>query len=338
VRPAWSISADGQDLTEALAERLLSLRVTDKSGLESDTLDLRIADPRGELAMPALNATLEVSLGYQGAGLVRMGAFVVDALELANPPRVLSIQAHGADLTASLRDRRTEGHEDTTVGEVAQTIAQRHGLAAAVSPALAERTLARVDQTNESDIGFLTRLGRWFDALVAIKAGRLLITQRGQGVSVDGQALGVVACAESDVLSWRYQHDQSDTPATVEARTYDPDTATDTRVSAAVSGEDGGSKVTLRESFRDPALAQTAATSYATSAQRNSRTLSMLLPGRPAMAAETPLALTGFHTDIDGRWIVTTATHRIDQGGYLTEVEATPETAAAQPLPSVSVG
>lgn len=335
--PAWSISADGQDLTEALASRLLSLRVTDKSGLESDTLDLALADPRGELALPPMNATLDVSLGYQGAGLVRMGAFVVDTLELANPPRVLSIKAHGADLTASLRDRRTEGHEDTSVGEVVQTIAQRHGLTAAVSPALAERTLARVDQTNESDIGFLTRLGNWFDALVSIKAGRLLVTQRGQGVSVAGQALGDVALTETEVLSWRWRQDQGDTPRTVEARVYDAETATDTRVSAAGSGA-GGHRVILRGSFCDPALAQTAATSHATAAERNSRTLNMLLPGRPALAAETPLALTGFHAGIDGRWIVTTATHRIDQGGYLTEVEAAPETQAAQPQQSVSIG
>lgn len=335
--PAWTISADGTDLTTALAARLLSLRLTDASGLDADLLELTVADPRGMLEMPKLNARLEVSLGYQGGGLVRMGTFVVDGLELANAPRVLTISAHGADLTATLRDRRTDSFEATTVGAVVQEIAARQGLTPAVSPGLGTRALARVDQTNESDISFLTRIGQWFDALVSVKDARLIFAARGQGQSASGQALGVLALAEMEVLSWRWQHSTEDLPTTVEARVYDPATATDTRVSAQAQ-EGTGSRVRLRSSFTDPDLAQTAATSYATAAARNSRSLSLLLPGRPTLAAEAPLACSGFHPAIDGRWIVTKATHRIDAGGYVTEADAVPEIAPAKTGPRSVIG
>lgn len=463
--PAWSLTADGADLTAALAKGLLSLTVTDQAGIEADTLELTVADPRAELALPALGATLTVALGYQGADLVTMGSFLVDTLELSSPPRTLRITAHGADLTAALRDRRTEDHEEATVGSVVGTIAARHGLTPAVAGTLSGRRLDRIDQTNESDISFLTRLGELFDAIVTIKDGRCIFTPRAQGTSVSGQALGVIKLSPADLLIWRYSESKEDVPSTVEARVYDPETATDTRVSARVpapapgklsdlfaakeakyglpSGlltgiaktessfnpnaigpptrygtakgmfqfidgtarqygvnpfdpasaadgaarylrdlhqqfgswdkaiaaynagpgniskgvyppetrayvpkvkkamgaavEGGGAKVQLRGSFADRELAQIAATSAATAAARNSRTLSLLLPGRPALAAETPLDVSGLAAEIDGRWFVGTATHRLDPSGYVTEVEASPQTEQAQIGPTIDV-
>lgn len=34
-----------------------------------------------------------------------------------------------------------------------------------------------------------------------------------------------------------------------------------------------------------------------------------------------PLTLAGFGEGIDGRWVLTSVTHRLDSGGYVTEVE-----------------
>jgi phage protein D len=48
----------------------------------------------------------------------------------------------------------------------------------------------------------------------------------------------------------------------------------------------------------------------------------MKLICRRLIAAETSLELTGFGEQLDGRWLVTTATHTFDGAGYVTSVEA----------------
>jgi hypothetical protein len=55
---------------------------------------------------------------------------------------------------------------------------------------------------------------------------------------------------------------------------------------------------------------------------RGEGTASLTLPGRPALAAETPLTLAGFAPELDGRWIVTQAQHSLDSGGLRTDAEA----------------
>ena len=46
--PAFRILVDGgQDVTEALRERLLSLRVSDEEGYSSDTVEIRLDDRGG---------------------------------------------------------------------------------------------------------------------------------------------------------------------------------------------------------------------------------------------------------------------------------------------------
>lgn len=82
---------------------------------------------------------------------------------------------------------------------------------------------------------------------------------------------------------------------------------------AATNG--AGPAVRLRQTFTDPALAQAAAQSRAGAITRGATTLSLTLPGNPALAAETPITLTGFAAEIDGRWIITSCIHTLNDQG-----------------------
>jgi uncharacterized protein len=320
MRPTWSISADGTDVTGKLDDYLVSLTITDASGMDSDTLSLEVADPRAELAVPTLGAKLAVSLGYASTGLTQLGEYLVDAVEIACPPRSLSIRASAADLREDLKERKTKGWEDTTLGDIVTTIAGEHGLTAAVGASLKGETVARADQTNESDIAFLTRLGQRYDALVSVKAGRLVMTARGQGTAVSGTALDALALTPKDVTSWSLSLSEADQAKDVEAQWHDRDSA-ETRWERSEGTADAkGSTYRLRQTFPDQDAAKTAAKAKRQGLERAKRALRLTLPGSPAYGAEMPLSLSGFAEDLDGRWIATQVTHRLDSGGYVCQI------------------
>ena len=83
MQPQFRITADGNDITNLINDRLLLLRTTDKPGLESDEFELRIDARDGNVALPARGALLEVHLGYAGQPLSRLGRYTVDEVELS---------------------------------------------------------------------------------------------------------------------------------------------------------------------------------------------------------------------------------------------------------------
>lgn len=322
MRPDWSISVDGSDATGRLARYLVSLEITDQAGLDSDALTLTVADPQGQIALPRLGAKLRARLGYQGHALADMGEFVVDGAEISSPPRQMRITAHAADLRESLKERRSKGYEDTTLGALADEVAGRHGLKAAVGWELKNYTCTRVDQTNESDISLLTRLGQQWDALVSVKAGRLVIARRGQGQTVSGTTMTGVTLTPADVTSWSLTLSEAESASGAAARVYDPETASGEWVQAdGASTQAAGGTHRLRGTYRDRASAQRAARAQQERIARGTTRCALTLPGRTDLMAESPITLKGFAEELDGRWIIASATHALDSQGYSVRVE-----------------
>jgi phage protein D len=330
MRPIWTLTADGTDISARLGEFLVTLSVTDKAGIDSDELTLEIADPRGEIPWPRHGAKLAVALGYAHTGAVAMGEYTVDEVELSNPPRRWAIRARAAELRESgLKVRRTKSWEASTVGKIVSEIAAANGLIGKTAPTLASKPIARLDQTNESDLALLTRLSRQFDAIATVKVGTLLFTPRGTGQTVSGQALPAVTLRPEEVTDWRVSLADRDSYTAVEARWYDRDAAEEVVERAgtpAESGSDSGASseagvYRLRKTYTDAESAKTAAAAKLAALARGTAQLSLRLPGRTALAAESPLVLTGFGDGIDGTWILTSVEHRLDGNGYQTACE-----------------
>ncbi len=62
-------------------------------------------------------------------------------------------------------------------------IAGRHNLKPAIGDALAKIAIAHIDQTHESDLSFLTRLSKRYDAVMNVKDSHLLFMPIGHGTS-----------------------------------------------------------------------------------------------------------------------------------------------------------
>ncbi|SMG64540.1 Phage late control D, partial [methanotrophic bacterial endosymbiont of Bathymodiolus sp.] len=158
--PDFRIHADSQDITERIQDRLLSLRVTDEAGIKSDTVELNLDDRDGLVIWPVHGAELEISLGYRETGLVRLGLYIVDEVEHSGPPNTLTIRAKASDMRQSLKAPQTRVWDNVTLADLVSSIASEHGLVPKISDSLASIGYTHLDQTEESDLHLLTRLGR----------------------------------------------------------------------------------------------------------------------------------------------------------------------------------
>lgn len=317
--PAFSLTIGSADVTARLTDRLISLTVSDKSGEESDELEIVLDDRAATIEAPRKGAALSLALGYEGDALHGVGSFVVDEVEFSGPPDQLTIRAKAADMRETLKVLKTRAWRATTLRDVLAKIAAEHGLQPQISASLGAVAVPHRDQTNESDLHFLTRLGRDHGAVAAPKDGRLVFAPAGTGRAVSGTALAAVTLARGDLTSWRSTAADRAAHGKVRARWRDLSAG---RTRYAEAGE-GTPVRTLRQLYRDQAAAQAAAQAELGRSQRAENGIELTLPGRAEISAQTPITVTGLRDGLSGSWIAATVEHRLDwsNGGFTTSVQ-----------------
>ena len=187
--PAYKILAAGVNITQQVKDRLVSLRVSDEAGTKADMVEIVLDDRDGRLEIPLPGAPIMVFLGYKETGLVPMGLFTSDEVTVSSPPEQITIRAKAANLGGSIKGQKTRSWDKTTIGKIVETIAGEHGLTPRVADRFAAIEYDHIDQTDESDVNFLVRIGQDHDALVGVKGGSLLFSTKGAGLTVGGLAM-----------------------------------------------------------------------------------------------------------------------------------------------------
>lgn len=317
-KPDFVILANKADVTATIKKNFLGMQLTDASGFESDMLELSLAAGDG-VSKPAKGAELEVWLGYAGA-LTKMGLFVVDEIGIGGPPTVMSIRARGTPFEKSktgltdLQSQKTRTWASgTTIDSVLSKIASEHKLQPLLSKSLRGIDLPQFDQTAESDISFLVRLGRRYDAIVKPGGGKLALFKRGDfdmpQVSIDAV----------DAIRWSYSESSRENEGTVVAFWHKKEKAKRQQVEVG-SGEPVKQ---LRQWYLDAASARAAAQAELDRRRRGSATFSVTVPGNARLSADYRLAPRGFHPGVPSLFVITSVTHALDTGGgYVCEVSS----------------
>ena len=325
LKPQFRLIANAQDITDAIKPRLIQLSYTDQAGFESDALEVQLSDDQADpIKMPPTGAELELSLGYDGEA-VRMGLFVVDEITLSGWPRAMTIRARAAPFEQSKGGKVTLQTQKSRswkrgqkLGAVVAKIAGEHGMQSAVSPSLASIVLPHFDQTDESDMNFLVRIGRRYDAVLKPAGGRLIFAKRGETKSMGGTALPPVEVRPADVSGFDMRLSRKEDSGTVTATWR----AKSKAKQYAVKIGTGEPVRRIRTAFASEAEARAAAQAEFDRRQRGKATLSVDMVGDPAAVAEAPLTASGFGVGVDGQWIITRAEHRLDGGGYSCRIDA----------------
>lgn len=323
------LTLGGQDLTDKIVPRLVSLSLSERRGGEADQLDIVIHDHDGLMAIPAEGAVLELGLGWvQGAlvtpGMIDKGRFKVDDVEWGGPPDTITIRARSADFTDAFRVRAEKKRVGTTLGAIVADIASANGLRSHVDSRLAAIPVPVVDQDQRSDMALMRLLGRRHDAVATVKNGTLLFMAVGAGLSPSGRPLPVFALTRADCARYRWARAAREEYGGVEARWHDKGSAKRKTVSHGVddkSAEDRHHRKRkpkrLRRTFHSEAHARHAAEAEHKRLARAAGTLDVdLALGRADLYPERRGRFSGFKPEIDAAtWLVAETTHTLDGGG-----------------------
>lgn len=301
------------------------MTLTDAVGLESDTLEITLSDndPMAPIAVPPTGAELELSIGYDGIN-TPMGMFVCDEVELAGWPGEMVIRARAATYDKSkggktdLQSQKNRSWpKGTKLGDMVSKIAKEHGMEPAVAESLKSITLPHTDQADESDINLLLRLAKKYDAVVKPANGKLVLAKRGESKSVSGEALASVELVPTDCTSFRMVIAKRETAGMVVAYWHAVKQSKRNEVKVG-SGEPVRR---IKQYYPTEEMALAAARADLSRRERGQQTVSLTCTGAPWIAAECPLNLSEFRPGVDGEWLISRVTHRIDAAGYVCDLE-----------------
>lgn len=341
LRPVYRLLANQSDITNTIRRRLVSLRYTDEAGLDSDVLEITLADnePDRPIEIPPTGAELELFLGYDNQA-ARIGLFVCDEVELSGWPGQMTIRARAAPFDqskggkSSLQTQKTRSWDaGKTLAEVVNVIAAEHGLDPAVSDSIGKIVLPHLAQTDESDLHFLTRIARRYDAVVKPAGGKLVLAKTGSAKTVTVGSLPSVTLTPRDVTTWRMSISKREKAGTVIACWHETGAAKRHEVKVG-----SGEPVTrLKMYYASQDLARSAAQAEIQKRERGTVTVHVTLPGRTDLVAEGRLILKGFRDGVNGEWSIKRAEHTLSGGGYVTSVEAeTPNSGKTHPVEDVA--
>ena len=324
--PAARLEIDGRDISTSVfgdlknageGGVLISLSVSDQAGTTSDTLELELDDREGFKAPPK-GAEIKVWLGYEPTPLY-MGRFKVDEWTKSggSAGRTLRVSAKAAEMTGEIRARKSRSFDGKTVGEIANQIAGENGLTATVASSIASQVIEHIDQQNESDLGFLSRLAGRAGAVFKLADGKIVMAERGSSQLPGGGEKPTISLTPAMVSDWdATSADRGEYGA----------------VSCVYMDHEAGQRVTVTEGSGTPkhrdgrlygsrAEAEAAARAQKGDLARGKVSFATRGPGLPSVFAEAKIDAQGFDADVDGEFLIKTATHTLDSSGYNTSID-----------------
>ncbi|MBA1379799.1 phage late control D family protein [Pseudomonas brassicacearum] len=320
MNPTFRIVADGKDITALINDRLLELRTSDKPGMESDDFELRIDDRDQAVTLPTRGARIEVYLGYAGKALTRLGQYTVDEVEVSGPPDTLRIRGKASDMRGSGKTVRSGSWENVPLQQIVRDVAARNGW----QPVCPVQTkVPRVDQLNESDFNFITRLAKQYDCTAKLADGKLLVMPRQGSQTASGKNLSPVVLGRADLSRYQFRFGDRNTQKAVRTKHQDKKTGA-LQVVELGNDElpDGLPAVhTDRHIYPNKSAAEQAAKARLAAFNRSTAGVRLEMAGRTDVFAERLIVVQGIKPGLDGEYLADAVEQLFTPAGWTTVVE-----------------
>lgn len=320
MKPTFRIVADGKDITALINDRLLELRTSDKPGMESDDFELRIDDRDQAVTLPTRGARIEVYLGYAGKALTRSGQYTVDEVEVSGPPDTLRIRGKASDMRGSGKTVRSGSWENVPLQQIVRDVAARNGW----QPVCPVQTkVPRVDQLNESDFNFITRLAKQYDCTAKLADGKLLVMPRQGNQTASGKNLSPVVLRRADLSRYQFRFGDRNTQKAVRTKHQNKKTGA-LQVVELGNDElpDGLPAVhTDRHIYPNKSAAEQAAKARLAAFNRSTAGVRLEMAGRTDVFAERLIVVQGIKPGLDGEYLADAVEQLFTPAGWTTVVE-----------------
>lgn len=320
------ITIGGQNVSSAVLPRLISLSVTDKAGVSSDTVSIDIDDTDGVVLLPQEGVEITVDLG-DDEGVYRVFEGTLDEVRSKGSRSggmTISVSGKGFDTKGKAKEPKQKHWDDKSLKDVFGEAAEAAGLSVVVDSSLGEIKRPYWAQQTESFIHFGERIARENGATFKVVGKRAILAKRNGGSSAAGQALPAVSAVNGvNLLSWdiapvlgrpRFRK--------VRTRHYNRKTATWQTEDVEVEDEDTEAEWIRRNSAGDADEAKAASNSTKDDIEREKGGGSISIDGTAMPQPEGTIVLSGSRPGIDGIYRIETVTQTFDRNsGWTTRLD-----------------
>lgn len=312
-RGHYRIAVEGAaDITPKIADRFISLTLTDSAGEDSDTFSLTLDNRDDKLLFPGTGTKLRIWIGPEGE-LMDKGLYTVDEISEDLWVGELEIAGKATDTKGTLKAQKTRTWEAQTLGAIARKVATDNGYGCTVNPRLTGIKIPHTAQKAESDMNLLTRLCKKHGAIMKVGDGKILITPKGSGETASGKPLPVTVISDQSESKGRVTLQERGTFGAVVVSWFDAERQAN--ISLTVNGPKDGPTQTLKGKFRNQDEAVAAASAFLEEQDRGKATMSLERPLTPDIVAPGKVRVVGHRQSANGLWFVESATHTVGSGG-----------------------
>ncbi|MDD7908573.1 contractile injection system protein, VgrG/Pvc8 family [Pseudovibrio exalbescens] len=310
----------GQLLGNESNSNLIDISVTDEAGSKSDKVELTLVRD-GNIPPPPKGAEILVMLPNAQGMLMPVGTFYSDAPTTRGNKKdghQMRISGTSANMGGSLKEKRTQSYSNTTVKKVVEIIAGRHSLEPVVGDSLASIAVLHKDQTNVSDMHFLTEWAKDLGAIFKPTQRKLLFVEKGTTKSATGIPLPAVMPLATQIIDYEWEGSQRDEYKMIKAAYHDQDGATRLY---EVAGE-GEPSYTLSKSYPGKDEAKRAADAALKEGVAGAEKAKITIIGDASALAEGAITLPPLQPELAGSWSIRKVVHNVRKAvGYTSKLD-----------------
>lgn len=249
------------------------------------------------------------------------GEFEIESVGVSGPPHMAEIRAVSIPVSAPVRgEEKSRTWTERSVKVIAEEIAYDNGLSLVWLPTTEGKMFRVIQQRNESDFAFVTKLAE--DSGFNLKvADKTLIVSADEILTQAAPAREEVQPREQTLSRYKLDTKSTDIYRACKVTWWDPqkkELITDTFEPDA--GPDVGPVLQIETPVRSQAEALEQARASLANRNKNATSGTLTFAGDPRLRAGKVLVLGGFH-EFNGRYLIEQATHtQDDRSGYTTTV------------------
>ena len=321
IKPIFELTIAGKNITQEVSVFLSSVEYIDKLEEESDEINIVLDDVSGLWQSdwyPQQGDALALKMGYPG-NMLHCGEFEIDEIELRGQPDQLTVKALATAISKDMRTKNSRAYEKQTLKEIAQFIANKHGLKLVGDTSqLGGLPVGRKTQNNESDLAFLSRMCKQYGIIFSVRGDQLVFLNPENLENGDA----IAKFNRSQLATYSFKDKTADTfeAAVVSKRDIRTNSVPKWRVE---NNADPTQKAELVVGGRVENESQAKATADGALRDKNKDKLtgSFSTDGNPLLVAGVNVEMEGFGA-FSGKWNIKESRHKIDIGsGYVTDVQ-----------------